>query len=69
MCRPYGPVWKETSVHATCAVHRVPGFYCFLLFPIVSRCTSAVHRNLTFHAGIWVGFWVEKPLNKGPFFG
>ena len=45
------PVWKETSVHATCAVHRVPGFYCFPLFPIVSRCTSAVHRNLTFHAG------------------
>ena len=36
------PVWKETSVHGTCAVHRVPAFYCFLLFPIVSRCTSAV---------------------------
>ena len=45
------PVWKETSVHGTCAVHRVLGFYCFLLFPIVSRCTSAVHRNLTFYTG------------------
>ena len=44
------PVWEETSVQ--CAVHRDPGFYCFLLFPIVSRCTSAVHRNLTFHTGL-----------------
>ena len=38
-------------MHGTCAVHRRPGFYCFLLFPIVSRCTSAVHRYLTFHTG------------------
>ena len=27
-----GPVWKETSVHGTCAIHRGPVFYCFLLF-------------------------------------
>ena len=62
------PVWSEMSVHGTCAVHRVPGFHCFLLFPNVYKCTSAVLRNLTFHTGLSIFVQQECTIFQGMLF-